>query len=160
LERRAAMWDCAGDDCGARERDGRVVGGEECQLRVVRCGRVGWTAGRLPSTLLCTYFTVHRSSDRFFVSYIHMTIYHLLRPEPPSPTRPVNRALQRGHAASKHHPPLAHISSSIGPFRVAPVLHAHTAHSLFLPTFLFHSYTTLRDLFAHFLVHPYTPNPR
>jgi hypothetical protein len=63
----------------------------------------------------------------------------------------------RGHAASKLHPPLAHISSSIEPFQVAPVLHAHTAHSLFLPMFLFHSYTTLRDLFAHFLVHLYTP---
>jgi hypothetical protein len=123
----------------------------------VRCGRVGWTAGRLPSTLyLHTYFTVHRSSDRFFVSYIHMTNYHLLIPEPPPPTQPVNRALQRGHATTKHHPPLAHISSFIEPFRVAPVLHAHTAHSLFLPTFLFHSYTTLRDLFAHFLTHPYT----
>jgi hypothetical protein len=75
--------------------------------RSLRCERVGWTAGCLPSMLYFrTYFTVHRSWDRVFVLYVHMAKDHPFTPEPPRPTRPVTRVLQREHVASEQLPPL------------------------------------------------------
>jgi hypothetical protein len=103
---------------------------------------------------------VHRSSDRFFVLYLHMRNYHLLTPEPPSTQQPVKRVLHCEHVASEHFPPEHQIIALIEYLRPTPVLHAHTAHLRFPTRFLFHAYTIFWDLFANILLHPCTPNPR
>ncbi|KAJ7861366.1 hypothetical protein B0H14DRAFT_530733 [Mycena olivaceomarginata] len=122
------------------------------------CGRVGWTAGRLPSTLYSrTYLIVHRSSDRFFVSYVHMAKYDPFTPEPPRPTRPVTRVPQRGYVASEHNTPELHFIALTESLRPPPVPHAHTAYLRFPIRFSFHAYTTFPGSFTHFLVHPHTP---
>jgi hypothetical protein len=112
------------------------------------CGRVGWTAGRLPYILyLRTYSTVHWSLNRLFVLYVHLLQNHLLTPEPPSTPRPVTRVLHWGHIASEHFPPEHQIIAHPEYLCPPPVLHAHTAHSLFYP----HFYSTHTQHFGTYL---------
>ncbi|KAJ7714228.1 hypothetical protein B0H14DRAFT_3171461 [Mycena olivaceomarginata] len=74
--------------------------------------------------------------------YVHLLRNYLFSHKPPPTTRPVTRALHREHGASEHFPPEHQIIPSSEPFRVARSLYAHTARSLFLPTFPFYPSTT------------------